>query len=209
MNGFFKFVVRGNVIGLAVGVVIGAAFTTLVTAFTGAFLTPLIGWATGSIGDYTKKSFALGKTAFPYGQFLNAAISFLLTAATLYFLVVLPVNKIAEELNPHHDLSRSKRPCPDCLQQIPARARRCSFCTSHVDPVSNADSAILIEQLPGEIEVDAPSPRMKAVEGAGVGVAVGAGAGVAVGEGAVAAEAGLAEIRLAEAKPAAAAAVGD
>jgi len=168
MNGFFKFVVRGNVVGLAVGVVIGAAFTAVVSAFTTAFLTPLIGWATGSIGDYTKKTFSLGKTPFPYGQFLNATISFVLTAATLYFLVVLPVNKIAEELNPHHDLSHSKRPCPDCLQQIPACARRCSFCTSHVDPVSDVDSPILIERLPGEIEVVAPQiPAMKFSEAVG------------------------------------------
>ena len=180
MNGFFKFVIRGNVVVLAVGVVLGAAFTAMVTAFTGAFLTPLIGWATGSIGDYTKKTFALGKTSFPYGQFLNAAISFTLTAATLYFLVVLPVNKIAEELNPHHDLSRAKRPCPDCLEQIPARARRCSFCTSHVDPISDADSAVLVERLPGEIELSGALPGLKlAGEGAGVGAAAGEGGGIA------------------------------
>jgi large conductance mechanosensitive channel len=164
MNGFVKFVVRGNVIGLAVGVVIGGAFAAMVTAFTGAFLTPLIGWATGGIGDYSKKVFTLGKTTFPYGTFINAGISFLLTAATLYFLIVLPVNKITEELNPHHDLSHAKRACPDCLQQIPARARRCSFCTSHVDPITDEDSTALTDDAPGEIPLRTELPEFKLPE---------------------------------------------
>ena len=164
MNGFIKFVVRGNVIGLAVGVVIGAAFAAMVTAFTGAFLTPLIGWATGGIGDYSKKVFTLGKTTFPYGTFINAGISFLLTAATLYFLIVLPVNKITEELNPHHDLSHAKRACPECLQQIPARARRCSFCTSTVSPILDADSTELTDDAPGEIPLRTELPELKMPE---------------------------------------------
>jgi large conductance mechanosensitive channel len=164
MNGFVKFVVRGNVIGLAVGVVIGAAFATMVTAFTGAFLTPLIGWATGGIGDYSKKVFTLGKTTFPYGTFINAGISFLLTAATLYFLIVLPVNKLTEELNPHHDLSRAKRACPECLQQIPARARRCSFCTSTVSPIIDEDSVLLTDEAPGEIPLQTRLPELKLPE---------------------------------------------
>ncbi|ACU74504.1 large conductance mechanosensitive channel protein [Catenulispora acidiphila DSM 44928] len=161
MNGFVKFVVRGNVIGLAVGVVIGAAFAAMVTSFTTAFLTPLIGWATGGIGDYSKKVFTLGKTPFPYGTFVNAGISFLLTAATLYFLIVLPVNKLTEELNPHHDLSHAKRSCPECLQQIPARARRCSYCTSTVAPILDEDSPDLTDELPGEIALRSALPEMR------------------------------------------------
>jgi large conductance mechanosensitive channel len=164
MNGFVKFVVRGNVVGLAVGVVIGAAFAAMVTAFTGAFLTPLIGWATGGIGDYSKKVFTLGKTTFPYGTFINAGISFVLTAATLYFLIVLPVNKLTEELNPHHDLSHAKRACPECLQQIPARARRCSFCTSQVNPILDEDSTDLTDEAPGEIPLHTALPEMKLPE---------------------------------------------
>ena len=164
MNGFFKFVVRGNVIGLAVGVVVGSAFTVLVAAFTKAFLTPLIGWATGFTGDYSTKHFDLGKTDFPYGEFLNATITFVLTAATLYFLVVLPVNKLTEELNPHHDLAKAKRACPECLEQIPARARRCSFCTSHVDPILDEDSTSLIEAAPGEISLSVSSGGIKLPE---------------------------------------------
>ncbi|WP_228564252.1 MscL family protein [Catenulispora rubra] len=166
MNGFVKFVVRGNVVGLAVGVVIGAAFAAMVTSFTGAFLTPLIGWATGGIGDYSKKVFTLGKTTFPYGTFINASISFLLTAATLYFLIVLPVNKLTEELNPHHDLSHAKRACPECLQQIPARARRCSFCTTTVSPILDEDSPALTDEIPGEIPLHTELPEMKLPESA-------------------------------------------
>jgi large conductance mechanosensitive channel len=174
MNGFVKFVVRGNVVGLAVGVVIGAAFAAMVTSFTSAFLTPLIGWATGGIGDYSKKVFTLGKTTFPYGTFINAGISFLLTAATLYFLIVLPVNKLSAELNPHHDLSHAKRACPECLQQIPARARRCSFCTSTVSPIIDEDSTALTDDVPGEIPLHTDLPEMKLPELAPAAVAAAA-----------------------------------
>lgn len=158
MDGFFKFVLRGNVIGLAVGVVIGAAFSGVVTAFVAAFLTPLVTWATSNVGDYSKLSFHLGHSSFAYGAFINAFIAFLLTAAAIYFLVVLPVNKVSEELNPHHDLSKAKRACPECLTQIPAMARRCSACTSMVEPILDEDSTILIEAAPGEISLAATAP---------------------------------------------------
>ncbi len=155
MNGFFKFVIRGNVIGLAVGVVIGAAFSTVVSAFVSAFLSPLVDWATSNVGDYSKMAFHLGHSTFGYGSFINAVIAFALTASAIYFLVVLPVNKISEELNPHHDLSKAKRTCPECLTQIPAMARRCSACTAIVEPILDEDSDKLIEATPGEIELTA------------------------------------------------------
>jgi large conductance mechanosensitive channel len=155
VNGFFKFVIRGNVVGLAVGVVIGAAFSTLVAAFVSAFLSPLVDWATSNVGDYSKMAFHLGKSTFGYGAFINSLIAFALTASVIYFLVVLPVNKISEELNPHHDLSRAKRACPECLTQIPAMARRCSACTALVEPILDEDSDRLIEAAPGEIELAA------------------------------------------------------
>jgi large conductance mechanosensitive channel len=158
MNGFFKFVVRGNVIGLAVGVVIGAAFSTLVTAFVAAFLSPLVTWATSNVGDYSKLAFHLGNSTFGYGSFINSLIAFLLTASAIYFLIVLPVNKVSEELNPHHDLSKAKRACPECLTQIPAMARRCSACTAVVEPILDEDSSSLIEAAPGEISLNATMP---------------------------------------------------
>ncbi|MGH3417169.1 MAG: large conductance mechanosensitive channel protein MscL [Actinocrinis sp.] len=167
MNGFFKFVIRGNVVGLAVGVVVGAAFSALVTAFVAAFLSPLVDWATSNVGDYSKMAFHLGKSTFGYGTFINAVIAFSLTAGAIYFLVVLPVNKVSEELNPHHDLSRAKRACPECLTQIPAMARRCSACTAHIEPIIDEDSDNLIEETPGEISLTAPVGLLKAAgEGA-------------------------------------------
>ena len=168
MDGFFKFVLRGNVIGLAVGVVIGAAFSTVVSAFVAAFLSPLVTWATSNAGDYSKLAFHLGKSTFGYGQFINAFIAFVLTAAAIYFLVVLPINKISEELNPHHDLAKAKRACPECLSQIPAMARRCSACTAVVEPIIDEDSPSLIESVPGEIPLSATMPLTIKAEAAKV-----------------------------------------
>jgi large conductance mechanosensitive channel len=164
VQGFLKFVIRGNVVGLAVGVVIGAAFSAMVTSFVGAFLTPLVGWATSHVGDYSTMQWTLGRNVFRYGLFLNAAIAFVLTAAALYFLIVLPINKISEELNPHHDLTKAKRACPECLTQIPALARRCSACTATVETVLDEDSIALVDSTPGEISLAsssaAPSVKM-------------------------------------------------
>lgn len=95
LGGFKKFLLRGNVVDLAVAVVIGAAFTAVVGAFTEAFLTPLIGLLIGAEGLFTDKFFAVGGTRFPWGQFVNAAFVFTLTAAVVYFFVVLPVNLVA------------------------------------------------------------------------------------------------------------------
>ncbi|GAA5001636.1 large conductance mechanosensitive channel protein MscL [Kitasatospora paranensis] len=133
-KGFRDFMMRGNVIDLAVGVVIGAAFTGVVTGFVGAFLTPLVGVAVGAAGDFRNKSADLGGVVFPYGQFLNALIAFVLTAAVLYFCVVLPVTKATARYLPKKP-SVPKRPCPECLTEIPQAARRCSSCTAVVQPL--------------------------------------------------------------------------
>ncbi|MER6349791.1 large conductance mechanosensitive channel protein MscL [Streptomyces sp. NPDC001595] len=130
MRGFRSFILRGNVVDLAVGIVIGAAFTAVVNGFVRAFLTPLVGLASGVTGDFGRKTFTVGKTEFPYGAFVNATISFLLVAAALYFLVVLPVNKLHERFAPKHDVQAPKRECPECLSPIPTEARRCASCTS-------------------------------------------------------------------------------
>ena len=132
MKGFRSFLLRGNVVDLAVGIVIGAAFTAVVNGFVSAFLTPLVGVATGAVGDYSKTTFTVGQTTFPFGAFLNALISFILIAAVLYFLVVLPVGKLHARFMPQKDLEAPKADCPECLSSIPAAARRCSFCTAEV-----------------------------------------------------------------------------
>lgn len=131
-KGFRGFLLRGNVVDLAVGVVIGAAFTAVVTGFVSAFLTPLIGVATGTIGDFSQEIFTVAGTAFPYGAFLNALLSFLLTATVVYFVVVLPVGRLQNRFHPVRDVPVAKTECPECLSSIPAAAIRCAFCTAEV-----------------------------------------------------------------------------
>ncbi|MFD5464300.1 large conductance mechanosensitive channel protein MscL [Kitasatospora sp. NPDC127059] len=131
-KGFRSFLLRGNVVDLAVGIVIGAAFTAVVTGFVSAFLTPLIGVATGAVGDFTQKTFEVGGTKFPYGLFVNALIGFVLVSALIYFAVVVPVGKLQERFERAKPAPAAKVDCPECLSSIPAAATRCSFCTTEV-----------------------------------------------------------------------------
>ncbi len=133
MNGFKEFLLRGNVVSMAVGLAVGAAFTSLVTGFTQAFLTPLIGLATGAVGDYSKETFSIGRTHFPIGLFITAVISFVLTALVLYFLVVMPMNRLQQRFTVDKPAEpQVTRDCPECLSAIPVAARRCAHCTSVV-----------------------------------------------------------------------------
>ncbi|MET9401636.1 large conductance mechanosensitive channel protein MscL [Kitasatospora sp. NPDC002965] len=132
LKGFRSFLLRGNVVDLAVGIVIGAAFTAVVTGFVTAFLTPLIGVATGAVGDFTQKTFDVAGTRFPYGVFVNAAIGFVLVAAVIYFVVVVPVGRLQARLDGDKTAPAPKADCPECLSKIPVAAVRCSFCTSEV-----------------------------------------------------------------------------
>jgi large conductance mechanosensitive channel len=134
LKGFRDFMMRGNVIDMAVGVVIGSAFTAVVAGFVKAFLTPLVGVVVGAAGDFSGYSFTAAHVTFPYGQFLNVLIAFLLTAAVLYFCVVLPVSKASARYLPKKPKA-PKRPCPECLTEIPEAARRCSACTAVVEPL--------------------------------------------------------------------------
>jgi large conductance mechanosensitive channel len=134
MKGFRTFLLRGNVVDLAVGIVIGAAFTALVSAFVKAFLTPIVGLASGATGDFSAKSFRASGVTFPYGVFIDAVISFVIVAAVIYFLVVLPMNKMQERFFPKA-ASAPMRECPECLTAVPAAAKRCSACTAALSPV--------------------------------------------------------------------------
>ena len=132
LSGFKKFILRGNVVDMAVGVVIGAAFGGVVTALTKAFLTPLIALIVGK-PNYSNLNFHLRGTEFPIGDFINAGVSFVLIAAAVYFFVVLPVNALLARMH------RGEKPpdpttkkCPECLSEIPIEARRCSHCTQLV-----------------------------------------------------------------------------
>ena len=126
---FRDFILRGNVIDLAVGIVIGAAFGALVTSFVGDVLTPLLGLL--SIPDFSTASFQAGEATVKYGLFLNALISFLLVAAAIFFFVVKPVNAMTSRLKKPDDEKPIKE-CPFCATEIPTAATRCPNCTSQL-----------------------------------------------------------------------------
>ncbi len=135
---FKKFVLRGNVVDLAVAVVIGAAFTAVVNAFVKDFLTPLIASVQGE-REFAKYAFHINGIAFPYGDFLNHAITFLLTAGVVFFLVVQPLNHLTEitrRKEPTQDPTTRK--CPECLGEVPVKAKRCMHCTSVIKPAAKA-----------------------------------------------------------------------
>jgi large conductance mechanosensitive channel len=132
---FRDFVLRGNVVDLAVAVVIGAAFGTLVTAFVADFITPLIA-AIGGQPDFSGLTFTINGSVFRYGHFLNALISFLIIAAVIFFFVVRPLNQIMSRLKPEQPVDVPTRTCPECISEIPETARRCAFCGSEVVPAA-------------------------------------------------------------------------
>ena len=129
LSGFKQFVLRGNVVDLAVGVVIGAAFGSVVTAFTKALLTPFIALLVGQ-PDFSALGFTIRGTVFPVGEFVNALVSFLLIAGAVYFFVVTPVNAlIARMRKAPAPADPTTKKCSECLSEIPIDAKRCSQCT--------------------------------------------------------------------------------
>ncbi|MDB5164475.1 MAG: mscL [Candidatus Saccharibacteria bacterium] len=130
LKDFKKFILRGNVVDLAVAVVIGAAFSAIVTALVKDLVTPLIA-AVGGKQDFSNLYFTLNNSKFMYGDFLNAVISFLLIAAVIFFLVVQPINKLVAYSNRNKTPEDStEKKCPECLSEIPKAASRCAFCTA-------------------------------------------------------------------------------
>lgn len=137
LDGFKKFILRGNVVDMAVGVVVGAAFGGVVTALTKDLLTPLISAVVGK-PDFSALGFSIGTTHFPVGDFLNAVVSFLLIAAAIYFFVVTPVNALLARMHREEPAATpTVKKCPECLSEIPIEARRCSHCSQPV-PVGKA-----------------------------------------------------------------------
>ena len=132
LSGFRQFILRGNVVDMAVGVVIGAAFASVVGAFTKDLLTPLIAALVGK-PDFSAISFTVNGSVFALGDFINALLSFLLVAAAVYFFVVTPINALVARMRkaPAPDDPTTKK-CPECLSEIPIEAKRCSFCTQPV-----------------------------------------------------------------------------
>jgi len=134
VKGFRDFLLRGNLVDLAVAVVIGAAFTALVTSFVANFITPLIA-AVGGQANFSDLTFTINGSHFRYGLFINALISFAISAAVVYFFVVKPFSALLERYMPKKETGPT-RSCPECLSDIPVAARRCSFCTSEVEPAA-------------------------------------------------------------------------
>jgi large conductance mechanosensitive channel len=124
---FQKFLFRGNLIDLAVAVVIGTAFSAVVAALVKDLITPLIAALVGS-PHFGALSFTVHRSLFDYGDFLNALLTFVLVAAAVFYVVVLPMNLVQARGRAPQD--PATKPCPECLSQIPTAAKRCAFCTS-------------------------------------------------------------------------------
>jgi large conductance mechanosensitive channel len=130
LQGFKQFILRGNVIDLSVGVVVGAAFGTVVSAFVKDILTPFIA-AIAKQPDFSRLFFTINGSRFLYGDFINALISFLIVSATVYFCVVLPINTlIAKTRREQKPTDPTNKKCPECLSEIPVAATRCAHCTT-------------------------------------------------------------------------------
>lgn len=129
VSGFRDFILRGNVIDLAVAVVIGGAFGTIVTALVKDIITPLIG-AIGGSPDFSGIFFTINGSKFMIGDFINALISFLIISAVIYFLVVLPMNALIKRFKKEEKVELKEKTCPYCLSQVPMKATRCKYCTS-------------------------------------------------------------------------------
>ena len=128
---FKKFLLRGNVVDLAVGVVIGASFGTVITALVADLLTPLIA-AIAKVPDFSNLKFTLNGSQFMYGHLINAIISFVLVAAAVFFFVVKPINLLISRSKKEAPADPSVKKCPECLGEIPFEARRCMHCTQVV-----------------------------------------------------------------------------
>jgi large conductance mechanosensitive channel len=131
LKDFRQFILRGNLVDLAVAVVLGTAFAAVIAALVSDLITPLIA-AIGGNPDFSGLSFTVNKSHFLYGHFVNALITFLIVAAVLFFLVIKPVNALMNRYRTEPEVDQSIRECPECLSQIPKAARRCAFCTAEV-----------------------------------------------------------------------------
>ena len=129
MRGFKTFLLRGNVVDLAIAVVIGVAFGVVITAFVKDLITPLIA-ALGGQPDFASLSFTVNKSRFLYGDFIDALLAFVIVAAVIYFFVVIPYTAMVARSHKEPPADPTTKKCPECLSEIPIDARRCAFCTS-------------------------------------------------------------------------------
>lgn len=130
---FRQFLLRGNVVDLAVAVVIGAAFGAVVSSLVADLITPIIAAIIGK-PDFANLTFTINGSIFRYGSFLNALIAFLTIAAAVFFFVVVPINRLMRLMRTEPAVDETTRQCPQCLSEVPREARRCAFCTSELTP---------------------------------------------------------------------------
>jgi large conductance mechanosensitive channel len=128
---FKEFLLRGNLVDTAVGIVIGLAFAAVITALVADLITPLIA-AIGGNPDFSRLTFTINSSKFFYGSFVNALITFVVIAAVVFFLVVKPVNALMDRRKTELPVETPTRQCPECLSDIPVAAKRCAFCTAEV-----------------------------------------------------------------------------
>ncbi len=134
LKGFKEFILRGNVVDLAVAVVIGAAFGAVITAFVADIITPLIAAIFGK-PDFSALTFTINHSTFKYGSFINAVIAFVLIAAAVYLVIIVPMNSIAaRRARGEGPQDPTTKECPQCLSEIAIGARRCPHCTSELAP---------------------------------------------------------------------------
>ena len=137
LKDFKNFVLRGNVVDLAVGIVIGAAFTAVVNSLVKDLLTPLI--TIPGTANFANLKFTVNHSVFAYGTFLNAVVSLVTIAAALFFFVVRPINSLVARRRAGAETEPGTRDCPECLSEIPVLARRCRYCTAPVNPSTPAE----------------------------------------------------------------------
>jgi large conductance mechanosensitive channel len=134
LKGFQKFLLRGNILDLAVAVVVGAAFTGVVQALTKDLITPILG-IFGGTPDFSAIGFAINGSQFAIGDFINAVIAFVITAAALYFLIVAPMERVLPK-------AVTTKECPFCLSKVPLKATKCAFCTSDLSEVDTTNAVV-------------------------------------------------------------------
>jgi large conductance mechanosensitive channel len=129
LQGLKQFISRGNVVDLAVGVVVGGAFGTVVNSLVKDIITPFIG-ALIKAPDFSGLYFTINSSRFTYGSFINAVISFLIITLSIYFFIIMPLNKLSARMSKKSASAPTTKKCPECLSDIPIPAKRCAHCTT-------------------------------------------------------------------------------
>ncbi len=134
---FKKFILRGNVVDLAIAVLIGTSFNAIVQSLTKDMITPLITLITGGKANFATYYFKVHGSTFSYGEVVNAAVSFILIALIVFFLIVKPVNSLVAFSKRNKPIEPTEKQCPECLSSIPVKATRCAFCTVKLKPTAS------------------------------------------------------------------------